>query len=153
MKQHTLILSASICLALMGNACLTSALAGEPVSAPAKSARPVGNSLSTMSDAQAETLSPLNREMRNILLLARADVEALTARMATINNRLAVLDVQREIGDRKARSQIDLLAVQGRYAHQEGRIEQADEADAAVIRLKALLKARQDSRRVEREEG
>ena len=95
-----------------------------------------------MSDAQAENLSPLNREIRSLLLGERAEVTRLATQLKTIQDPVAALAVQRRISALKSGTQIAILEVQGRFARQEGRIEQADEIDTVVARMKARQEAR-----------
>jgi len=139
MKHYRVIIPILVCLAFLVTTTITGIPADDP-DVPQAEDPPSGRaSLSTMSEAQAEILSPLKREMREILLRERSDVELLTQRLAGLNDRLAALDLQRAISDRNFKTQIELLEVQGRYARRAGRIQQADEVEAAVVRLKSLL--------------
>jgi hypothetical protein len=110
-----------------------------PTTAPEQTNAPPPISLTTMTEADAETLSPVMRETRKALLQEVTDIGILTQRLTEVEDRLAALDLQREISDRKLRTQIEMLEIQGRYARQEGRIELAEEAERAVSRLKTRL--------------
>jgi len=143
MKTCILIMLAIICLAAAGDAAELPPEAAPDAQDVTEDIDPSpAVSLTTLSEEQAAHLSPLHSGMRTILLREQADVQALTARMADIQDRIAVLELQREITDRKTRTQIELLEVQGQYARQEGRIEQADEAAAAAASLNERLEAR-----------
>lgn len=109
--------------------------------------RTAGSSLTTLSEEQAEKLSPLNREIRQLLLVELAEVARLSSELKTLQDPIAALDLQRQISALKTLTQIEILEAQGRFARQEGRIEQADEIDAAV----ALMKSRQEARMAKRE--
>ena len=155
MKRRFLHLSVSIFLVTLVSAGITGGLVDDPaVADPEGQPASVGEadrsgavSLAAMTDTQAEKLTPLHREMREILLRDRAEVAVLTARLTAGKDRLAGLELQREISDRKFRTQIELLEVQGRYARKEGRIQQAEEAERAVTRWNARLETRQADRR------
>ena len=149
MKTCILVMLAIICLAGWSGAVEPTPEAVPDAQDVAEDVNPSpAVSLTTLSAEQVARLSPLHSEMRTILLSEQADVLALTARMADIPDRIAVLELQRQITDRKTRTQIELLAVQGRYARQEGRVEQADEAEKAAASLSEQLEVRA----IEREE-
>lgn len=109
--------------------------------------RAAGFSLITLSEAQAERLSPLNRDIRDLLIQEMAEVVRLTTQLKTLQDPIAALDLQRQISALKAGTQIAILEAQGSFARQEGHIERADEIDAAV----ALMKSRQEARMAKRE--
>jgi hypothetical protein len=155
MKLRTRILIAVLCLMIPG---LLESLAADPEHAPSgnrdtqaeltRGTSPItGESLMALSEAQAERLSPLNREIRELLLQEMADVARLALRAKALQDPIAVLDLQRDISTLKAATQISILEAQGRFARQEGRIEQAAEIDAAV----ALMNSRQAARIAKRE--
>jgi len=125
-----------VCLALLVPAIITGNQADGP-DAPA-----VRPPLVSLSEAEAQNLPPLQRELREALLREKDDLKDLASRLAAIDDRLAALEVQREISDRKFQTQIEFLEIQGRFAREEGRIELAEEAEYAVTRLKARLDTR-----------
>jgi len=125
-----------VCLALLVPAIIT----GNQTDGPDASA--VRPPLVSLSEAEAQNLPPLQRELREVLLREKADLQALASRLAAIEDRIAALKVQREISDRKFRTQIEFLEIQGRFAREEGRIELAEEAEHAVTRLKTRLDKR-----------
>ena len=98
---------------------------------------PVGNSLITLKDDQIASLSPANLELREILLRELSDIQELSAKMARLNDRKAVLVLQRQVSDRKLQTQIELLEAQGRHAREAGLSDLADKAETAAARMKA----------------
>jgi hypothetical protein len=119
-----------VCLALLIPAIIT----GNQTDGPDASA--VRPPLVSLSEAEAEKLPPLQRELRGVLLKEKADLQVLASRLAALDDRLAALEVQREISNRKFQTQIEFLEIQGRFAREEGRIELAEEAEHALSRLK-----------------
>ena len=155
MKLRALILIAVLSLTMPR---MLESLAASPEDAPTGNhgtqADPVpetgsagGESLMALSEAQAERLSPLNREIRELLLREMAEVARLTAQVKTLQDPIAALDLQRQISALKTGTQITILEAQGKFARQEGHIERANEIDAAVT----LMKSRQEARTAKRE--
>ena len=96
-------------------------------------------SLLNMTPQQALTLQPRDCEIRVLLLKERADVDALTARLAETHDNLAALRIQKEIGAKKQQTEIGIMEVQAKYADQAGRHEQATAIRKTLTGMKERL--------------
>lgn len=118
------------------------ALAGEPAAptveqAPVPASRSLG--LAALPETAVAQLSAEDREIRDLLVQEKLDVNRIEARAANLKDPLAVLDLQREISVVKAKTEIAILAVQARHARLAGRTEQATEIDAVVAAMRLRL--------------
>jgi len=90
-----------------------------------------------MSDAQAAKLKPMLREIHELLVQERIQVQALEAELESLRDPIAALELQRRISDLKEGTEIQILQVQATYARREGRPQRATEIDAVVEKLQA----------------
>ena len=93
-----------------------------------------------MTDEQAAKLKPVFREIHEVIVAERLEVQALEARLKSERDPIAALEIQREISDSKKRAEIEIFRVQATHAHREGRVDQAREAEAVVEKLQAQLR-------------
>jgi len=85
-----------------------------------------------------ETPSSLEGELMEVRQRETADLQALANRVAGSDDRVAILELQREMAGRKFQAQIEMLEIRGRHARDGGRIGQAEEIEKAVVRLRSL---------------
>jgi len=155
MSRHPRIIPMAASLVLMGFLAATRLPAGTPAPQPdavqptAEEVVPSpGASLIALGDVEAERLSPLMQEMRGILLQEAADLATMIVQADSEEERFAVLDLQRQISNRKFQTRIELLAAQERHARLAGSTELADEAAAKAGRMKAQLESLQTDKGV-----
>ena len=121
-------------------------VANKPVPAdgltPATGEATPGLSLLTMSEEQAHSLTPMNREIRALLIRERDAIAALTTSLEGVKDQMEAIQLQKKIGYHKARTEIDIMEVQAKYAAQAGRHEQATEIKQALTGMKARLDVR-----------
>jgi hypothetical protein len=96
--------------------------------------------LGYMTDEQAADLKPMFREIHEVIVAERQQIGALEARLESVRDPIAALDIQREISNIKERAEIEVFQVQATYARREGRIDQALEIDAVVETMQARLR-------------
>jgi len=127
------ILVVTVCLALTG---IT--LAADPES---QGEDPVAKprSLVSLTEEQAAKLDPMNREIRQVLLTEREEVDRLTASLTDVTDDVEAIAIQRRIGAVKQQAEIDVMEVQARYAEIAGNTEQAEAIREAVTGMKEKL--------------
>jgi len=128
MKTCILIMLAIICLAAAGDAAELPPEAAPDAQDVTEDIDPSpAVSLTTLSEEQAAHLSPLHSGMRTILLREQADVQALTARMADIQDRIAEV---------KTGTEVSLLKVQADTARASGREQDAERLEESIRLLR-----------------
>ena len=86
-----------------------------------------------------EPQAPIAKEVAEVRQRQAADLQALAHRLATLDDPLAILEVEREMADRVLGTQIELLGIRARHERAAGRIPEAEAAERAAVRLQALL--------------
>jgi hypothetical protein len=89
-----------------------------------------------------EAASALQEELFEVRQREADDLQTLAERIAAAGDRLAVLELQREMANRKFETEIEVLEIRGRHARDEGRIERAEELERALTKLRAVLAER-----------
>lgn len=156
MKMNLITVAAALVVCALASSLISAGVTAGTAALPAERApdaarnpvEPLGRSLTTLSEEQADRLSPLNRDMREILVRETAEIKVMTDQLASIVHPADGLDLQRQISERKVQTQIELLEAQGRHARLAGRDELAEEAETMAARMKAD----RQSREVQREE-
>lgn len=81
------------------------------------------------------TLSPMHREIRELLLAHDLELEALNAELAAAPNERAALKIQRKIAEAKQAVEPGVLGIQLRFARERGDSEAVDRLETALRKL------------------
>jgi len=108
-----------------------------PPAAPAAPADEAVTSAADRPPVAARERTPMMAEIMAAWDAHAVAVAALATRAEGVADPVAVLAVQRQIEDLRAQVEIEILAIQARYARQEGRLETAVEIEAAIAELTA----------------
>ena len=106
--------------------------------------KPTPRSLVSLSEEQAAKLTPMNKEIRLVLLAERDEVERLTASLAGVKDDTEAIAIQRQIGAVKQQAEIDIMEVQIRFSEAAGNHEQAEAIREAIAGMKEQLTQRME---------
>ena len=90
----------------------------------------------------ARPLSPEMLEIDAALAAERVQVQDLTARLEAATDDAAALALEREIETTKQSTELAILGIQARHARAAGREAQAQEIEAAISQMTAVMNAR-----------
>jgi len=123
-------------VALLGALLVAAAAGSAPVAEPIPPAAAPGAEAAPDSLTPAPD-TPLAREVRETRARFQAELKRLTGRYDAAATSADALAVQRAIAALKSQDEIDILAIQSRYARAAGLTERADEIDDLLARLRA----------------
>jgi hypothetical protein len=104
--------------------------------------------LAAKSELEAEKLSPLMRRIRSLMIQEETRIAEIEARLESVQDPVAALELHREIARVKSQTEISILEAQAAEARSNGNTELAEEIQEAV----RVMKSRRDARQLQRVE-
>jgi hypothetical protein len=95
--------------------------------------KPAAGPIAANEQEQAEPpLSAMMQQIRDLSLTEQATLAELQARLGTLTDENEILALMREIEQLKIETELQILLIQADFARRDGRIEQAQQIEAAV---------------------
>lgn len=136
-------MSRQLAILFLSVACVLSAgmaavAGGNP--GPAASAAPVpevAETAATAAPRAQESLTPCQQAIRELLEREATQLAELEARLPAAADAPAFLALQRQIEQVKQATELQVMRTQAEFARREGRVEQAEQIEAALAEMSA----------------